>query len=379
MNRTLLVTNDFPPVVGGIQSYLDDYTKRLDPTSLVVLASTPPEGMQVAKEYDATLPYKVVRVDTTMLLPTANVRRRMQELIKSENIDIVWFGAAAPLGLMAKAAKEAGAKRVVATTHGHEIGWGKIPGARWALRTIFKHSDVVTYISNYTLERLRPHLASHNQLVQLPSGIDPARFEPGNELTPMLRQRYRLGQNPTVVCISRLVPRKGQDTLIKVWPRVVSAVPQARLVIVGKGPYAQDLAKARQRSSACQAITLTGQIPYEELSAHVDMADVFAMPCRTRWGGLDVEGLGIVYLEASACSKPVIAGDSGGAPETVIEGETGYVVGGRDEDALTNRIVELLSSPQLRERMGAAGRRYMQQQWTWPHLVERLEQALTLS
>ena len=209
MNRTLLVTNDFPPVVGGIQSYLDDYTKRLDPASLVVLASTPPEGMQVAKEYDATLPYKVVRVDTTMLLPTANVRRRMQELIKTERIDTVWFGAAAPLGLMAKAAKEAGAKRVVATTHGHEIGWGKIPGARWALRTIFKHSDVVTYISNYTLERLRPHLASHNQLVQLPSGIDPARFEPGNELTPMLRQRYRLGQNPTVVCISRLVPRKG--------------------------------------------------------------------------------------------------------------------------------------------------------------------------
>ena len=195
----------------------------------------------------------------------------------------------------------------------------------------------------------------------------------------MLRQRYRLGQNPTVVCISRLVPRKGQDTLIKVWPRVVAAVPQARLVIVGKGPYAQDLAKARQRSSACQAITLTGQIPYEELSAHVDMADVFAMPCRTRWGGLDVEGLGIVYLEASACSKPVIAGDSGGAPETVIEGETGYVVGGRDEDALTNRIVELLNSPQLRERMGSAGRSYMQQQWTWPHLVERLEQALTLS
>lgn len=127
MNRTLLVTNDFPPVVGGIQSYLDDYTKRLDPTSLVVLASTPPEGMQVAKEYDATLPYKVVRVDTTMLLPTAKVRRRMQELIKSENIDIVWFGAAAPLGLMAKAAKEAGAKRVVATTHGHEIGWVRSP------------------------------------------------------------------------------------------------------------------------------------------------------------------------------------------------------------------------------------------------------------
>ena len=113
MNRTLLVTNDFPPVVGGIQSYLDDYTKRLDPTSLVVLASTPPEGMQVAKEYDATLPYKVVRVDTTMLLPTANVRRRMQELIKTEHIDTVWFGAAAPLGLMAKAAKEAGAKRAL--------------------------------------------------------------------------------------------------------------------------------------------------------------------------------------------------------------------------------------------------------------------------
>lgn len=376
MRRTLLVTNDFPPVVGGIQSYLEDYARRLPSGDLVVLASTPPEGPRAAEAFDATVPFEVVRMPTHVLLPTPDVRARMKRLIAARSIETVWFGAAAPLGLLGRAAKRAGATRVIATTHGHEVGWGMVPGARQLLRRIFRDADVVTYISDYTLGRLRPSIPEGTTTLRLPSGIDVDRFRPDPVARAKLRERYRLGEDPTAVCVSRLVPRKGQDSLVTAWPRVVRAVPAAKLVIVGWGPYARDVALLRRRSPVRDSIILTGKVPDAELPGHVAMGDLFAMPCRTRGKGLDVEGLGIVFLEASAAGLPVIAGTSGGAPETVVEAVTGNVVDGRDEDALVMALVRQLSDPALRRRMGAAGRELMMERWTWPGLVTSLIAAI---
>lgn len=376
MRQTLLVTNDFPPVVGGIQSYLEDYARRLPSGDLVVLASTPPEGPRAAEAFDATVPFEVVRMPTRMLLPTPDVRARMKRLIAARSIETVWFGAAAPLGLLGRAAKRAGATRVIATTHGHEVGWGMVPGARQLLRRIFRDADVVTYISDYTLGRLRPSIPEGTTTLRLPSGIDVDRFRPDPVARAKLRERYRLGEDPTAVCVSRLVPRKGQDSLVTAWPRVVRAVPAAKLVIVGWGPYARDVALLRRRSPVRDSIILTGKVPDAELPGHVAMGDLFAMPCRTRGKGLDVEGLGIVFLEASAAGLPVIAGTSGGAPETVVEAVTGNVVDGRDEDALVMALVRQLSDPALRRRMGAAGRELMMERWTWPGLVTSLIAAI---
>ena len=376
MRRALLVTNDFPPVVGGIQSYLDDYTQRLPAADLTVLASTPPAGLQAAETFDREAPFDVVRVPTRMLLPTPDVRRRMQRLIRDRGIETVWFGAAAPLGLLGRAAKQAGATRVIATTHGHEVGWGMVPGARQALHRIFRDADVVTYISDYTLDRLRPHMPRDQRVLRLPSGIDVELFRPDAEARSALRARYGLGEAPTVVCVSRLVARKGQDSLIEAWPHVIERLPGARLVIVGWGSYARRLAVLRRTSPARESITLTGEVTAAELPGHVAMGDVFAMPCRTRRGGLDVEGLGIVFLEASATGLPVIAGTSGGAPETVVEGVTGDVVDGRDQDALVAALVRQLADPVLRARMGAAGRALMRERWTWPPLVAGLVRAI---
>lgn len=376
MRRTLLVTNDYPPAVGGIQSYLEDFTRRLPAEDILVLTSTPPRGERAAQAYDRTLPFPVHRVRTPVLLPTPAVRARMERLIRDEHVETVWFGASAPLGLMGGAAHRAGATRVVATTHGHEVGWGKVPGPRHLLRRIFADADVVTYISTYTLEKLRPFIPAGTELVRLNSGIDVDAFRPDPAARARLRARYGLGESPVVVCVSRLVQRKGQDTLIRVWPRVVEEVPDARLVIVGSGPYAGHLGRMRRTSPVRAAVTLTGEVPVEELAGHDAMADVFAMPCRTRNGGLDVEGLGIVYLEASAAGVPVVAGDSGGAPETVHEGVSGLVVPGRDDDALVDALVGLLKDPARCVAMGRAGREWMEQEWTWPHLVERLVSAL---
>ena len=376
MRRTLLVTNDFPPVVGGIQSYLDDYTRRLPADDLTVLASTPPEGPGAAAAHDAALAFDVVRMPTRMLLPTPDVRARMQRIIGERAIETVWFGAAAPLGLLGRAARAAGASRVIVSTHGHEVGWSMIPGARLALRRIFREADVVTHISDYTLGRLRPFMPPDRQVLRLPSGIDVERFRPDAAARSRLRARYGLGGAPTAVCVSRLVARKGQDSLIGAWPRVVERVPGARLVIVGWGPYARRLALLKRRSPVRDSIILTGAVPPDELPGHVAMGDVFAMPCRTRGGGLDVEGLGIVFLEASATGLPVIAGTSGGAPETVEDGVTGDVVDGRDGDALVAALVRQLSDPALRERMGRAGRELMERRWTWPGLVTGLIEAI---
>ena len=173
--------------------------------------------------------------------------------------------------------------------------------------------------------------------------------------------------------MSRLVPRKGQDTLIRALPAIRRRVPDAALLLVGGGPYRSRLWSGWPREDGVAAhVVFTGTVPWAELPAHYAAGDVFAMPCRTRRGGLDVEGLGIVYLEASATGLPVVAGDSGGAPDAVRAGETGYVVPGRDVDALADRVVQVLADPALASRLGAAGRAWVEADWRWDTQADRL-------
>jgi phosphatidylinositol alpha-1,6-mannosyltransferase len=172
--------------------------------------------------------------------------------------------------------------------------------------------------------------------------------------------------------VSRLVPRKGQDTLIRAMPGVLAAEPETVLLIVGDGPYRAELERLAGETGVATSVRFTGAVPWSELPAHYGAGDVYAMPCRTRRGGLDVEGLGIVYLEASATGLPVVAGDSGGAPDAVLEGETGYVVPGLDLEQLTDRLVTLLQDPALRERLGSRGRAWVEQSWRWDLLAGRL-------
>ncbi len=180
-----------------------------------------------------------------------------------------------------------------------------------------------------------------------------------------------------IVCVSRLVPRKGQDALVRALPAVRRRVPDAALLLVSGGPDRARLTRLAAEVGVAEHVVFTGSVPWGELPAHYAAGDVFAMPCRTRLRGLDVEGLGIVYLEASATGLPVVAGDSGGAPEAVRDGETGYVVGGRDLGALTDRLVTLLTDRALAHRMGAAGRDWVERRWRWESQAERIRQLLT--
>ncbi|MEI4271068.1 glycosyltransferase family 4 protein [Klenkia sp. LSe6-5] len=360
MTRTLVVTNDFPPRQGGIQTFVAALLDRLPPEDVLVLASTSPG----AAEHDAALPYRVVRLPTGMLLPTPRTARVAAGLVREHRAETVVFGAAAPLGLLAPGLHRAGVRRSVGITHGHETGWVALPVGRHLLQRIAGGVDVLTYISEYTRGRLAPALAARTQLRQLPPGVDVTRFHPGADGSAV-RARYGLGAAPVVVCVSRLVRRKGQDVLLAGWPRVLAAHPAARLLLVGGGP---DEARLRRRVAALglgDSVVLTGPVAPGSLPEHYAAGDVFAMPCRTRRGGLDVEGLGMVYLEAAACGRPVVAGTSGGAPEAVRDGVTGHVVDPRSPDAVATAVSGLLADPTRAAAMGAAGRAWVLDRWSW--------------
>ncbi|MEO3775612.1 glycosyltransferase family 4 protein [Micromonospora sp. B11E3] len=368
MSRTLLITNDFPPRPGGIQSFVHNLAVRQPAGSVVVYASS----WRGADKFDADQPFEVVRERTKVLLPTPLVARRAARLARAYDCDSVWFGAAAPLGLLAAGLRRrAGIRRVVALTHGHEVGWAALPGARTALRRIGRGADVVTYLGEYTRVRLERALHGVTELHRLAPGVDVDTYHPDVDGEPV-RARLGLADRPVVVCVSRLVPRKGQDMLIRAMPEIRRRVPDAALLVVGGGPYRCTLEKLARQTGVERDVVFTGSVPAADLPAHYAAGDVYAMPCRTRNRGLDVEGLGIVYLEASATGLPVVAGDSGGAPDAVRAGETGYVVPGRDVAQLADRVATLLADRDLARQLGAAGRAWVEREWRWEAQAARM-------
>ncbi|WP_097886933.1 glycosyltransferase family 4 protein [Streptomyces sp. st140] len=369
--RTLVVTNDFPPRQGGIETFVRAMTDRFPADSVVVYTSAEPG----ATAHDAALPYPVVRDPARMLLPVPRVTARAAELARRHGCDSVWFGAAAPLGLMAdRLRRESGVRRAVATTHGHEVWWARTPGARALLRRIGERTDAVTYLGAATRTPIAAALgpAAARRMVRLAPGVDAEAFavRPGARdgvRTPAggVRERYGLGARPVILCAARLVPRKGQDTLIRALPAVLRSVPDAVLLLTGDGPYARTLHRLAADTGVADAVILAGGRPHPEMPEHYAAADVFAMPCRTRRSGLEVEGLGIVFLEAAAAGLPVLVGDSGGAPDTVRDGETGHLVDGRDTAAVADRLVTLLRDRAAAAAMGEKGRAWVREAWGW--------------
>lgn len=368
--RVLVVTNDFPPRTGGIESFVLEMARRLPADGVVVHTAR----QQGDAAFDAQLPFPVVRDRARVLLPTPGVRRRVLATARRYGCDTVWFGAAAPLGLLAPALRGVGVRRVVSTTHGHEVWWARIPGPSTLLRRIVAASDVVTYLGAYTrgaIERaLPPEL--RGRLQQLTPGVDTTAFRPG---AGGLRVRAELGlrdDQSVVVCVSRMVHRKGQDTLVEAWPAVVAALPDAVLLLVGDGPRRPHVQRRITELGLEQAVAIVGERPWVQLPPYVDAGDVFAMPTRTRKGGLEVEGLGIVYLEAAASGLPVVAGSSGGSPDAVLDGVTGVLVDGANVAEVADAIIGLLQDEDRRRQLGAAGRAWVEERWQWADMAARL-------
>ncbi|MGA0003037.1 MAG: glycosyltransferase family 4 protein [Candidatus Nanopelagicales bacterium] len=376
MGRTLVITNDFPPRPGGIQTFGYEIVRRFEPDSVTVLTS----DWEGAVEFDAAQDFKVIRASTKTLLPSKSTLAMAREIVVSENITRILFGAAAPLGLLASPLRKLGVKNIVGMTQGHETGWAMTPGTRQALRKIGNNTDYLTYISEYTHQKIAKALSPQAaaRMRRIVPGVNITEFSPANSSSGNdLRAELGWTDRPVIVCVSRLMARKGQDELIRALPMVQKTSPMASLIIVGEGPYRKDLESLIKKFGLEKFVHLTGKVSQSDLSKWYAAGDIFAMPCRTRMGGWDVEGLGIVFLEGSATGLPVVVGDSGGAIDAVLDGETGYLVDGSNTNEIAQRISYLISNPDLAKKMGEAGRNWVTQEWTWDQNFKRLDGLLS--
>jgi phosphatidylinositol alpha-1,6-mannosyltransferase len=365
----LVVTNDFPPRVGGVQQYVWNLVRHLPADRVAVVAPAWPGWL----EHDRAQPFPVHRWPSTFVWPTTDLARRVRALAGEHRADVVLFGHGLPLPLIAPDLRARGIPAVI-LTHGAEVWLARAPLLSAAMRRGFAAARAVTAVSEYTARALRPLVPPSVPFsIQYP-GVDAERFSPAVEGGPV-RASLHLENKRLILCVSRLVPRKGQDVLIRAMGLVRELVPDAVLLVAGDGPDRPRL-EALARAAPAGSVVFAGVVPDEELPDYYAACDLFAMPCRSRWGGLEVEGFGIVFLEAAACRKAVIAGRSGGAAEAVADEETGLLVEGAEPKAVALAVARLLRDPDLMGRMGTAGRTRVEEGFTWPVRARRLGEVL---
>lgn len=374
MNKILLVTNDLGPRAGGIESFVLSLVERVPKGCLIIYTSTQkgsaPFDAQLLERFGAV----VIRDRAKILLPTPRVNHRAVKILKQYQIKTVWFGAAAPLALMAKQLRTSGATNIVALSHGHEIWWAKIPVLKQLLRKIIKDVDHLGYLGQFTKGEIVKASNQIDKFVQIAPGIDTDHFMPKSARADLIK-KYRLEDRRVIVSVGRLVHRKGQDKLIESLPKILQSFPDAVLLLVGEGPIKQMLKNTAKQLGVTNQVIFAGRVQHIDLPDYICLGEVFAMPVRSRFAGLEVEGLGIVYLEASACALPVIVGNSGGATDAVIDGVTGLLVDGSDTDQIADAVCKLLTDQSRAKAMGLAGRGWVIENWqinTWSEKFNKL-------
>jgi phosphatidylinositol alpha-1,6-mannosyltransferase len=376
VEKILCVTNDFGPRAGGIETFIIGLIERMPKDSVIVYTSAQDKSEPYDQQWLDDYGVEVIRDKARILLPTPGVAYCVRALIKDRGIKTAFFGAAAPLGLLAPVLRRAGIKRIIALTHGHEVWWSKVWPFTWAMKSIARNVDHLTYLGEFTGRAISRTINSSAQsaMVKIAPGIDTEHFAPSD--SSALKSQLAIKDKKVIVSVGRLVHRKGQDVLIEAMPQILSKIPKAHLLLIGEGPYRQYLEKRAKDLEIDSHITFIGRVMYSDLPKYICLGEVFVMPSRSRLAGLEVEGLGIVYLEASACGLPVIAGNSGGAPDAVIDGVTGVVVDGKDQHVIATSIVNLLEDQEKAREMGRNGREWVINQWRWEIWSEKFRALL---
>lgn len=352
---TLLVTNDFPPRIGGIESFNRHLCRLLD--DRVVVLTGDGDGGPDDRDVTGTFDFPVHRRPTRVLLPTADTATRAAELMRRYGCTRVLISAAAPLGLIAGRLREAGAHRIVAISHGHEVWWAGTPGSRGALRRIGATTDHLTWVSEFTRDAIAPALepADRARMRRLSPPVDTDTFAPVGVDPAVAAARAKV-----VIGAGRLVAQKGFDTLLDAWQLVLRDHRDATLLIAGDGPQAAALRRRRDRLGLGERVRFLGPRAHRQMPELFALGSIFALPVRTRLGGLNPEGFGLVFAEAAACGLAVVAGDSGGAGETLTPGRTGLLVGSGDHRELAAALAGLLADPGRVAAMGRAGREHVE-------------------
>ena len=364
--KHLLVTNDFPPKIGGIQSLLWEWWRRLPSDSFAVLTSPHSD----AAAFDAEQPFRIERVREPVLLPHPLMVRRIDEMARRTAADFVVLDPALPLGVVGSALTVP----YMVVLHGAEITVpGRIPGSKQLLGRVLRGARHIIAAGGYPAAEAERAAGRALDLTVVPPGVDTERFRP---LTPAEKSNARrdLGfadEDEVIVAVSRLVPRKGFDTAIRAVANLHRSRPEVVLGIAGAGRDRQRLENLARELHA--PVRFLGRVGHDDLPRLYGCADLSVMLCRNRWAGLEQEGFGIVFLEAAACGVPQIAGSSGGAAEAVVDGETGFVLeDSSDADAAATLMARLLEDPDRRTAMGRAGRKRAVRDFSYDVLSARL-------
>jgi phosphatidylinositol alpha-1,6-mannosyltransferase len=368
--RHLLVTNDFPPKMGGIQSYLWELWRRLPPAETTVLTT----AFDGAAAFDAAQPFRIERIPGRVMAPTHDLARRVDRLAAEVDAGLVLLDPAVPLGHIGPRLE----RRFGVVLHGAEVTIpGRIPGARHELARVLQHARLVVAAGGYPADEATRAAGRALPTTVIPPGVDVERFRPLDQDTRS-RTRLRLGVGSDaalIVAVSRLVPRKGMDTLIKASVELARTHRNVRVVIAGAGRDRARLQRLIDRTGAPAG--LAGRVPEALLPAVYGCADVFAMLCRNRWAGLEQEGFGIVFLEAAACGVPQVAGRSGGSHEAVEHGVTGLIVD--DPHSVSEAVGALtwiLDDAEMRASMAVASRARAVEHFTYDRLAIALQKAI---
>ncbi len=379
MEKILCITNDFGPRAGGIETFVIGLIERLPQSRVIVYTSAQDNSELYDRKWLEDYGVEVVRDKSKILLPTPGVAYCVKDLVREKNISTVFFGAAAPLGLLSRGLRKVGVKHIVALTHGHEVWWSKVWPFTIAMKFISRHVNHLTYLGEYTRSAITGSITDQAaaSMVKIAPGIDTDHFSPQD--ASELRRELGLTDKKVIVSVGRLVHRKGQDVLIEAMPTIIKEVPEAHILMIGEGPYRSYLETRVKTLGLQERVTFIGRIQYADLPRYICVGEIFVMPSRSRFAGLEVEGLGIVYLEASACGLPVIAGNSGGAPDAVLAGKTGLVVEGTSIKAVASAVVGLLLDPKRSQAMGLAGREWIVQEWRWDIWSSRFAKLLKVN
>jgi phosphatidylinositol alpha-1,6-mannosyltransferase len=359
---SLLATNDFPPKVGGIQSYLYELWRRLPPAETTVLTTPSPGDRSWDSEHD----FRTERTHERFLLPTRALARHIDELARAVHADVVFLDPMLPLGLVGPRLTAA---PYVVVTHGAEVTvYGRLPLSRSRARHVLLRAAGIVAAGAYPA-RVASGVAGRDlPTLVLPPGVDTSRFRPLDASERRVARR-ELGLDPDaplVVGVSRLVPRKGFDVLLD----AVAGLEGVHVAIAGQGRDHGRLVRRARRLG--RRASVLGRVDDEVLPRLYASADLFVMLCRDRWGGLEAEGYGIVFVEAAACGVPAIAGRSGGSDDAVVDGETGFVLDPRDVRTVRDVIDRVLRDESLRTRLGSAARARAERSLSYDVLAARL-------
>jgi len=370
MKKHLLVTNDYPPKVGGIQNYLWELWRRLPSDSVTVFTPNHPD----AESFDAAQEHRIVRADRKVFFPTRRLATEIKELAQEVGAELVVLDPALPLGHLAPTL---GLPYAI-VAHGAEITVpGRLPGARHLLGRVLRSAEFVITAGGYPAREASRAAGRPLTTIEIPPGVDQSRFVP-RDLDERMRHREGLGfsQAPLVVGVSRLVPRKGFDVAIEAVASLQHELPGIQLAIAGTGRDRRRLERLSKKLNF--PVKFLGRVPDSELPSVFAMGDLFIMPCRNRWGGLEQEGFGIVFAEAAASGVPQVAGRSGGAHEAVVDGVTGIVVDHpRQAGEVAAAVLSILQNPERAEEMSRESRNRAMNSLSYDLLADRLEKTLS--